>query len=262
MKLDKETVFHILIICLILIGGFFLKPKLLSSNETDTYAVVTKVIDGDTIIVEGGRDVRLLGIDADEKGYPCYGEAKKELEKMVLGKRVRLEKASQNKGPYGRYLRYIFLNHTNINLQLVKKGLVVTRFSSDYKFKEKLQKAEKYAKKNKIGCKWGGSNNWIKESNNFTDPCEAEKYDEKKINISGKISDFYESQNNNVFLNFGGKYPNHCFTAVIFSHSLDGFDINMDQLEGRRVRIEGKVEMFEGKPEIIIEDRSQVEVVG
>jgi uncharacterized protein YqfA (UPF0365 family) len=30
--------------------------------------VVTKVIDGDTVVVEGGWHVRLLGIDADEKG--------------------------------------------------------------------------------------------------------------------------------------------------------------------------------------------------
>ncbi|MCX6719953.1 MAG: DUF5667 domain-containing protein [Candidatus Staskawiczbacteria bacterium] len=37
--------------------------------------IVTKVIDGDTIVVEGGFHVRLLGMDADEKGYPCYEPA-------------------------------------------------------------------------------------------------------------------------------------------------------------------------------------------
>ena len=51
---------------------------------------VTKVIDGDTVIAEG-ESIRLLGIDADEKGYPCYSAAKMRIEELVLGKEVYLE---------------------------------------------------------------------------------------------------------------------------------------------------------------------------
>ena len=54
--------------------------------------LVTKVIDGDTIVVEGGYHIRLLGIDTDEKGYPCYEAAKSRLEELVLNKKVKLEK--------------------------------------------------------------------------------------------------------------------------------------------------------------------------
>jgi endonuclease YncB( thermonuclease family) len=37
---------------------------------TSANTVVTKVIDGDTVVVEGGYHVRLLGMDSDEKNYP------------------------------------------------------------------------------------------------------------------------------------------------------------------------------------------------
>lgn len=115
---------------------------------------VTKVIDGDTVIVEG-ESVRLLGIDADERGYPCYKEAKKRLEELILNKEVYLERNVVNKDQYGRYLRYIFLNGQNINLELVKEGLAIARFSPEnVKYKEEIIAAEKDAREKGIGCKW------------------------------------------------------------------------------------------------------------
>jgi len=50
-----------------------LSPALLLPTSE---AVVTKIIDGDTIVIQGGQHLRLLGIDADESGYPCYEPAK------------------------------------------------------------------------------------------------------------------------------------------------------------------------------------------
>ena len=44
---------------------------------------VSKVIDGDTIVANG-EHIRLLGIDADERGYDCYKEAKEQMEKWIL----------------------------------------------------------------------------------------------------------------------------------------------------------------------------------
>ena len=58
--------------------------------------IVTKVIDGDTVVVEGGYHVRLLGMDADEKDYPCYNAAKTRLEELVLSKKIKLETNIKN----------------------------------------------------------------------------------------------------------------------------------------------------------------------
>ncbi len=117
--------------------------------------IVTKIIDGDTVIVEGGENIRLLGIDCDERGKKCYDEAKNYLEENLLNKKVSLESDLEDKDRYERSLRYIFLNRTNINLKMVEDGYCVARFENqEPKYKEDIQKAEKFAIENKIGCKW------------------------------------------------------------------------------------------------------------
>ena len=118
--------------------------------------MVTRVIDGDTVIADG-ESVRLLGIDSDERGDPCYSEAKQRLEELVQNREVQLESDTEDKDIYGRYLRFIFLDNRNIDLQLVGEGLAVARFSpGNEKYKNVIIAAEKQARENKIGCKWQG----------------------------------------------------------------------------------------------------------
>ena len=116
---------------------------------------MTKVIDGDTVIVQGGSSVRLLGIDSDEKNYPCFEPAKLAMEQLVLGKEVRLEKDAEDKDQYKRYLRFIFVGDINVNLEMVKMGLAVARFyPENQKYKAQITAAEQTAIQNKTGCKW------------------------------------------------------------------------------------------------------------
>ena len=116
---------------------------------------VTKVIDGDTVVVDGGYHVRLLGIDADEKNYPCYQAAKSRLETLVLGKQVTLQKDITDVDRYGRCLRALFLQTQNINVELAKEGLVVARFyPPDVLYQDEIIGAEKIAMENTAGCKW------------------------------------------------------------------------------------------------------------
>lgn len=123
--------------------------------QTSENTIITKVIDGDTVVVQGGYHVRLLGIDADEKGYRCYEPAKNRLEELVLNKQVILQKDITDVDQYKRCLRTIFIGSENIDLQLVKEGLAIARFyEPDLKYKNEIQTAEKQAIENKIGCKW------------------------------------------------------------------------------------------------------------
>lgn len=118
---------------------------------------VTKVIDGDTVIAEG-ESIRMLGIDTDERGYPCYTPAKERLEELVLGKAVVLEPDAENKDIYGRYLRYVFINETNVNLLMVREGMAVARFTPENtKYKSEILAAESAARAAGMGCKWNGT---------------------------------------------------------------------------------------------------------
>jgi endonuclease YncB( thermonuclease family) len=153
-KMKKVKLLLILfLICLSLFSVFLYFKSLSNPCEKET-KIVTKVIDGDTIIVEGGETIRLLGIDADEKGYSCYYHAKKELENMILNKSVRLECDVKDKDIYGRYLRYVFKDDENINVWMVKNGLAIARIEDAKKYEKEILEAERYAKENHIGCKW------------------------------------------------------------------------------------------------------------
>jgi micrococcal nuclease len=119
---------------------------------------VVKVVDGDTIKLASGREIRLLGIDTPEKGQPYYNEAKDFLERLILGKKVRLEKDVTNKDKYGRYLRYVFLKNIFVNVELVRKGYarVIVRFP-DVKYLDYLMKVQKRAMEKRLGI-WSENN--------------------------------------------------------------------------------------------------------
>lgn len=146
--------FLIILILLFIFSSYLLIENLFIDEKTSENRVfVTKIIDGDTILAEG-EHIRLLGIDADEKGYKCYKEAKIRLENWILNKEVFLEKDITEKDQYGRLLRYVIFNGENINIKLVKEGLAVARFYNDRKYKEEILDAETNSRNNKIGCKW------------------------------------------------------------------------------------------------------------
>jgi len=87
-----------------------------------TKGFVTEVIDGDTILLDNGDKVRLLGINTPEKGRFYYKEAKERLEQLVLNKNVTLEKDVTDVDTYGRLLRYVMVGENFVNLRLVKEG--------------------------------------------------------------------------------------------------------------------------------------------
>lgn len=222
--------------------------------------LVTKVIDGDTIIVEGGKILRILGIDADEKDYPCYEEAKKRLEELVLNKKVTIKKGKDSIDKYGRCLGYIFLENENVGFVLVREGLVVCRGNEEnLKYQEECENLEKNAREKLIGCKWTRP---VFSNEKIIPACKAKNYYGENIIVEGRIAESYLSKNNNLFLNFEKKYPYQCFTGVIFSSNLKYFPENFREIIfGKKVRIRGVIKEYKGKPEIIITQPQQIEIL-
>ena len=127
----------------------------ISSCGVGEYGKVISVIDGDTVIVEGGHRVRLLEIDADERDEVCYDSAKSRLAELVLHKEVRLEKDISEVDKYQRCLRTLFISDKNINMELVVEGQAVTAFyNPDIKYKKEMLVAQAYAKEHGLGCEW------------------------------------------------------------------------------------------------------------
>ncbi|MHB1296308.1 MAG: thermonuclease family protein [Anaerolineae bacterium] len=95
-------------------------------------AEVVDVIDGDTIrVLLDGEEwaVRYIGIDTPEVSVeggaaePFAAEATEANRRLVEGKSVYLEQDVSQTDRYGRLLRYVHVDDTLVNAELVRQGL-------------------------------------------------------------------------------------------------------------------------------------------
>ena len=84
---------------------------------------VKQVYDGDTVLLEDGRKVRYLGINAPEFQEPFYLKAKRLNESLVIGREIRLEFDQERTDSYGRVLAYVYASNEMVNARLVQEGL-------------------------------------------------------------------------------------------------------------------------------------------
>jgi len=136
-------------------------PTLVPTNEpTKTPELTVKyVIDGDTVILSDDTHLRLIGIDTPElneksnKSAECFAVKSKDfLAKLLIDKKITLEKDTSETDKYGRLLRYIYLDDVFVNLALVKAGFAqVLTVPPDVRFKDDFLKAQKEAKDQKLG---------------------------------------------------------------------------------------------------------------
>jgi len=78
--------------------------------------------------------------------------------------------------------------------------------------------------------------------------------------VEGVVAKVFTSKSGNTFLNIGAKYPNQTFTGWIPNASPVNKSPVLSDIEGKRVKITGRVEVYKGKPEIRINAASQLEV--
>jgi len=91
--------------------------------KPDDRFIISKVIDGDTVELNGGDKLRLLSIDTPEKGSLYYDEAKQLLAKLSLGKTAKIEYSSARRDRYGRLLGYLYVDSIFINKTILDNGL-------------------------------------------------------------------------------------------------------------------------------------------
>ena len=134
-------------------------------SSAEELRTVVRVVDGDTLILDGKERVRLMGVDTPETVHPnkpveYYGkEASAFTKKLCEGKSVSLEYDWQRQDKYGRTLAYIYLEDgTFVNAEIVKQGYghAYTRFP--FKYLDEFREYEKEARENGKGL-------WAVESN-------------------------------------------------------------------------------------------------
>ncbi len=126
------------------------------SQNGDYEGVVTKVLDGDTIEVDGER-MRLLGVNAPEYengDNDCFAlEATKELESLVLGKAVTysFDRGYGRRDRYGDTRIYLYRGDVFINAYLIEYGFAFVDPSKDYHMQEELEPLQVVARRKNLG---------------------------------------------------------------------------------------------------------------
>lgn len=118
-------------------------------NKKIENAVVSRVIDGDTVKLEDGRTIRLLGINTPEKSMPFSEEATELLNQMVQGKSVKIESYGLDK--YDRTLAYLFVENKSVNKEILVKGLATLYFYDKDDYYNEFEWAEKFARLSELG---------------------------------------------------------------------------------------------------------------
>jgi len=118
----------------------------------EEFVRVKSVYDGDTILLEDGRKVRYLGINAPEYLEPFYLKAKRFNESLVLGQEIRIEFDQERGDLYDRVLAYVWLGDQMINARLVQDGLAHAFFIGiSRKHNAQFLRLQVEAKQRKVG---------------------------------------------------------------------------------------------------------------
>ena len=145
----------------------FLQEDIVFSEEWSAdkeNAIVSRIVDGDTVELSDGRKLRYIGIDTPESVNPrkeveCFSkEASKANEILVLNKEVWLEKDITDSDRYGRVLRYVYIVDPEtkkvifVNQKLVSQGFAhAYRYEPDTKYYDLFKSLENQAKSTQRG---------------------------------------------------------------------------------------------------------------
>ncbi len=151
--------YTILITTIITLAVIFITGKIITGNTYNKFkSKVIEVIDGDTVKIEDGSLIRLLGIDAPETNHPSlpeqkFGkEAKEYLKSRILNKICLFEYDRNNKFDiYNRILAFVYLDGELINAEMIKKGYAYVYLKSKNKKTNEFLMLEEIARKQKKG---------------------------------------------------------------------------------------------------------------
>lgn len=235
-----------------------------------TGGVVVEVTDGDTVVLNDGRKVRLIGTQApklplgrdDFEAWPLAQEAQQALSDLLLHKTVRLGFGGEEMDRHERVLAHVFVEAETgavwAQQFMVGAGLArVYSFPDNRQCLEPLFTAEARARAERLGI-WANPYYSVRAADRPEQWLDRAGHYEL---VEGRVL-LADRRGARIFLNFG-RFWKEDFTAVIEGPALRLFeneDINPLALEGALVRIRGWVDDRDG-PRIEITHPEQIEVL-
>lgn len=209
-------------------------------------ARVSAVIDGDTVALDDGRQVRLVGIQAPKlplgrtnfKPWPLAEEAKTALARLVAGKSVRLLKGEAVEDRHGRVLAHLERREDGLWAQgeMLRLGLArVYTFADNRKAAADMLAIEAEARAARRGL-WADLYYAIRDAATVGRHLDGFEIVEARIQSMAKVK-------GRIYLNFGDDWRRD-FTVKIERRNVKLFDRasrDLTQWAGKRIRVRGWV---------------------
>lgn len=233
--------------------------------------VVATVTDGDTVVLDSGLVVRLIGTQAPKlplgrEGFPTWPlapDAKSALERLVLNQPVQLGYGGEEVDRYERALAHLFVHEVAeepvwAQLHMVRTGLArVYSFPDNRQCLDQLFAGEAQARAERLGI-WADPYYSVRTADR---PAELAKLAGNYELVEGRVL-LADQSGSRVYLNFGRIWKED-FTVVIEAPALRLFEkdgLDPLTLDGALVRIRGWVDNRDG-PRIEVTHPEQIEVL-
>jgi micrococcal nuclease len=232
---------------------------------------VVRVLDGETVVLDDGRELRLIGALAPKpdtlltapEAWPPARDAARALAASVLNRTVTLRGEGRRRDRYGRALAQLIVTGPN-GPEWVQRRLIADGHARAYALPGNtacvgaLIAAEADARAQRRGL-------WSRESYRVRSADDAKallKLTGRFVVVEGRVASVARVQKT-TYLNFGADWRTD-FTARIATTLLEegtGAAFSLDTLAGRAVRVRGWIERRNG-PMITLSSRDEIEVTG
>ncbi len=230
--------------------------------DPDGTAKVVSVVDGDTIVLRDGREVRLVGIQAPKLAlgrsnfddWPLAAEARAHLEEIVLGADVRLSYGGRREDRYGRLLAHLHLADGRwVQGAMVAEGMArVYSFPDNRACVGELLGYEVQARRNEQAI-WNLPYYAIRSADA---PEKLLGYVDSFQLVEGIIREIAVVRGR-LYLNFGDDWRED-FTVTVAPAHMRKFPDGFEAYRGTRIRVRGWIKSYNG-PEIVVTHPEQIE---
>jgi micrococcal nuclease len=236
------------------------EPRAYAELEPGPTHSVTRVLDGETVVLDDGRELRLIGalapraLDADAEAgtWPMEATAAEALRSLVLGKSVELRFGAERADRYGRLQAHALLVEDGAR-RWVQGALLQQGFAradapaGNRSCAEDLLAAERPAREARRGL-WAEAAYQVRSADN---PAELVRFRATFQIVEGTIAGVGVTSGS-IYLNFERNWRRGLSVSLRRDDSalLGAYAGNPKSLEGRGVRVRGWIDQRGGAPVI------------
>jgi endonuclease YncB( thermonuclease family) len=216
------------------------QPAPACGGDAIARGAVSRIIDGRTLVLDDGREVRLAAIEVPPlpqgtgTAPPSGAAAKDALAALAEGDEVVLRRADAASDRYGRVLAYVYTERDGDEL-FVQGELIASGFARV----GDLLKRENAARAAKLGL-WADPYYEVLDAETPTDVL---AHRGRFALVEGRVLSVRES-GPTIYVNFG-RHWSEDFTVTVLRRNERNFaaaGLDLKSLEGRRVRVRGWIE--------------------